>query len=31
MTERAQVAGGTLTFGEVDGAFEVRVWLPWPA
>jgi signal transduction histidine kinase len=31
MSERAQVAGGTLTFGEVDGAFEVRVWLPWPA
>ncbi|WP_050758123.1 sensor histidine kinase [Xylanimonas cellulosilytica] len=30
MTERAAVAGGTLTFGETDGVFEVQAWIPWP-
>ncbi|MFM9614429.1 sensor histidine kinase [Streptomyces niveiscabiei] len=30
LTERAALAGGTLTHGPLaDGGFEVRAWLPW--
>jgi signal transduction histidine kinase len=29
LAERAELAGGTLTFGEAAGRFELRAWLPW--
>jgi signal transduction histidine kinase len=29
LTERAELAGGHLTFGETGGRFELRAWLPW--
>lgn len=29
LTERAELAGGTLTARAVDGRFTLRAWLPW--
>ncbi|WP_277213585.1 sensor histidine kinase [Isoptericola croceus] len=31
LTERAELAGGTLTARETDGRFVLRAWLPWAA
>jgi signal transduction histidine kinase len=30
LAERVALAGGRITAGSRDGAFRLRVWLPWP-